>query len=78
MGLEESQCVLKYFAELANLSRPNGSFFARRGEIIVEAFLQVPLKQLYALLHADLLGAAPPRLVDRLKLNDLTHTITVG
>jgi hypothetical protein len=30
------------------------------------------------LLHADLLGAAPPRLVDRLKLNDLTHTITVG
>jgi hypothetical protein len=30
------------------------------------------------LLHADLLGAAAARLMDRLKLNDLTHTITVG
>jgi hypothetical protein len=30
------------------------------------------------LLHADLLGASASRLMDRLKLNDLTHANTVG
>src|SRR5678815_2342365 len=49
-GLQKSQCVLEYFAELADLSRAHGSLFARRGEVVVEAFLQVPFKQLDALL----------------------------
>ena len=78
LELQKSQCVLEYFAELANLSRAHGSLFARRGEVVVEAFLQVPFKQLHTLLHADLLGAATARLMNRLKLNDLTHANTVG
>jgi hypothetical protein len=73
-GLEKSQRVFENFAELADLRGPHGSLFARRGQVVVEAFLEIPFEQLHALFHADLLGTAPAGLIERLELNELTHT----
>ena len=78
VDLKKSQCVFENFAELADLSRPNGSLFWGRREIVIEAFLQIPFEQLYALLHANLLGTATTGLMDRPKLNHLTHENSVG
>jgi hypothetical protein len=73
MDLEKSQGVFENFTQLADLSRPHGSLFGGRGQIIIEAFLKIPFEQLYALLHADLLRTAAARLMDGLELNDPTH-----
>src|SRR5918992_4771533 len=66
-GLEKSQRVFENFAELADLRGPHGSLFARRRQVVVEAFLEIPFEQLHALFHADLLGTAPTGLIERLK-----------
>jgi len=72
--LEESQGIFQNFAELADLRRAHGSFFARRLEVIIDALLQIPFEQLHALLHADLFAAPPARLVQFLYLDNPRHT----
>ena len=73
-GLEQSQRILEDFAELADLGCAHGSFFAWRGEVIIDALFQIPLQKLDALMHADFFRLAPAGLMQLLELNDLTHT----
>ena len=61
--LEQSQRVLENLAELADLRCTHGSFFSGRGEIIIDAFFQIPFQKLDASMHADFFRLAPPRLV---------------
>ena len=49
---EEPYSVFQDFTELTNLRRAHGAFFARCGEIIIDALFEIPLQQLHALLHA--------------------------
>src|SRR6266508_2665700 len=71
--LQQSQCVLENFAKLADLGCAHGSFVTRSAEIIIDAFLQVPLQQLHALFHAHLFGTATARLMQLVELDNLTH-----
>ena len=74
MELEKPQRVLKNFTEFSNLRCSHRTLFARRGEIIIEAFFQIPLKQLDALLHADLFGTTTSRLMQVSDLNESPHS----
>src|SRR4029453_7657869 len=71
--LQQSQGVFEDLTKLANLGGAHGALFAWGAEIIVDAFLQVPLEQLHTFVHAHLLGAASPRLVQLVELDDLSH-----
>jgi hypothetical protein len=77
MDLEKSQRVFENFTQLADLSRAHGSLFRGRGQIIIEAFFEIPFEQLYALFHADFLRTTAARLMDGLELNDSTHRNSV-
>ena len=72
--LKEPQGVFEDFTQFSDLRRADRALFTRRTEVVVKAFLQVPLEQLDALLHADPLGSAPPRLMKIFKLYQSTHT----
>ena len=72
--LEKPQSVFKNLAEFANLRCSHRTLFARRREIIIEAFFQVPFKQLNALLHADLLGTTPSCLMQVSDLDEPPHS----
>jgi hypothetical protein len=72
--LEKPQSVFKNLAEFANLRCSHRTLFARRREIIIEALFQVPLKQLNALLHADLFGTTTSRLMQVSNLDESPHS----
>lgn len=72
--LEKPQSVFKNLTEFANLRCSHRTLFTRRRKIIIEAFFQVPLKQLNALLHADLLGTTTSCLMQVSDLNEPPHS----
>ena len=74
MELEKSQSVFKNLTEFSNLRCSHRALFTRRREIIIEAFFQIPLKQLYALLHADLFGPPTSCLMQVSDLDEPPHS----
>lgn len=72
--LEKPQSVFKNLAEFANLRCSHRTLFPGRREIIIEALFQVPLKQLNALLHADLFGTTTSRLMQVSDLDESPHS----
>ena len=72
--LEKPQSVFKNFTEFPNLRCSHRTLFTRRREIVIEAFFQVPLKQLDALLHADLFGTTTSRLMQVSDLDESPHS----
>src|SRR5262249_44031160 len=70
---EEPYSVFQDFTELTNLRRAHGAFFARCGEIIIDALFKFPLQQLNALFHAHFFLTAPARLVKFVQLNKPPH-----
>ncbi len=72
--LEKPQSVFKNLTEFPNLRCSHRTLFARRGEIIIEALFQVPLKQLNALFHAHLFGTTTSRLMQVSNLDESPHS----